>query len=320
MDLIYTNEKREDEGVLLDYFFDLAFGEDENNFELKVDRNHHCCNAGYLVYIEGTEYGGIIDTIRVNTEREEVMYEGRTWQGILENKILCPDVGEDYLVVAGEANVVLEELIQRLDLKDMFTVSKEASGFDISYQFPRYIDGYSGIRKMLKSSKCKLKSTFKEGIVELSAVPLIDYSKNEQFDSDLVALDIEKKYNPINHIICLGGGDLKDRQVIHLYADTEGNISHTQTITGINERVATYDYPNAESLEELEKGGIEKLQEAYAEGNVSMDFDAEDTVYDIDDIVGSKDIITGVEVTASITKKIVTINKGIININYKVGE
>ncbi len=165
----------------------------------------------------------------------------------------------------------------------------------------------------------KLIFTYKDGKVELSALPLIDYSIDEQFDSDQVSLKIDKSFNSTNHLICLGKGELAQRQVIHLYADAEGNISTVQTITGINEIVDVYDYSSAESLDELEAGGIERLQEAQ-KCSVSMDFDAESTVYDIGDIVGSKDIITGIEVTASITGKTITINKGKITIQYKVGE
>ena len=61
-------------------------------------------------------------------------------------------------------------------------------------------------------------------------------------------------------------------------------------------------------------------QERLVEGAVDVDFDAEETVYDIDDVVGSVENVTGIEVTASITKKIVTIKQGTIKIKYEVGE
>ena len=47
-----------------------------------------------------------------------------------------------------------------------------------------------------------------------------------------------------------GKGDLEERQVIHLYADSRGNISHTQSLTGIQEVVRVYDYSSAESFED----------------------------------------------------------------------
>lgn len=320
MDLIYANEKAEDIGVLPDYTFDLAFGKNENNFELTMDRNNHCCKAGYFIYIEGTEYGGVIDSIQVNTDKEKVIYRGRTWHGILSKKILCPDDSQDYLTVTGEANVVIGLLLERIGLSDLFEASSEDSEVNVNYKFARYIDAYTGFRKMLVNSGCKLIFTYKRGRVVLSTLPFVDYSKDKQFDSDQIALDIQKNYNKVNHLICLGSGELKDRQIIHLYADKEGNISKTQTITGINEQTEIFDYANAESLEELEQFGIDRMKECITEGSVGVDFDAEETVYDIDDIVGSVENTTGIEVIASITKKIVTINQGIIKIQYEVGE
>ena len=41
--------------------------------------------------------------------------------------------------------------------------------------------------------------------------------------------------------------------------------------------------------------------------------------FDIGDIVGSTDITTGVSVSATVTQKIVKINNGFINIEYKTG-
>lgn len=321
MDLIYTNTNFEDVGVLKDYVFDLAFGADENDFEITISSEAHCCEPNCLLYIEGTEYGGIIDGMRIVTKDKELVYFGRTWHGILESKILQPDSNSDYLIVSGEANEVIGSLLERIGLSEKFTASEENSGLVIKdYKFDRYIDAYSGIIKMLESVSGKLKFTFRDGKVLVAAFPVIDYSQDEQFDNDLVEMDIEKKVNSINHLICLGKGELAERQVIHLFADEKGNISENQTFFGFDERVATYDYSNVESLEELKKGGTEKLIEYITEGKVEMNFASEETIYDIGDIVGAKEIITDTFVKEKITKKIVTIKKGQTNIEYKVGE
>lgn len=321
MDLIYTKTNRDDVGVLKDYTFDLAFGSDENDFELTLDVNNHCCEASCLVYIEGTEYGGIIDKIGVVTKDDKLTYKGRTWHGILVSKIIAPNAGAAYLTVSGEANEVIGSLIERIGLSDLFVASEEDSGLTISnYSFDRYVDAYTGFTKMLATVSGKLKFTFKNGKVILSALPIVDYSQDEQFDNDQVEMDIEKTYNTINHLICLGKGELQDRQVVHLYVDAKGNISETQTFTGIQEIESVYDYSNVESLDELKKGGKEKLKELAASDKVNTDFPSEKTIYDIGDIVGSKENITGIEATAKISKKIVTINQGVVNIQYKVGE
>ena len=320
MDLIYTNENRVDLGILFDYSLDLAFGSSENDFELKTSTSNHILREGYFLYIEGTEYGGIVDNIKVNTASKELIYAGRTYHGILESKVIEPDAGQNYLKVSGEANAVLGTLIQRLALTDLFKASTDISDFTISnYQFNRYVAGYTGIKQMLNSVGAKLHMTFEDGFVVLSALPIIDYSKDDEFDTDQIKFDIEKYYNPTNHLICLGKGELAERQIIHLYADTEGNISKTQTQFGLNERTEVYDYSSVESIEELESSGIEKFKELQNDGKVEMQLDAAQE-YDIDDIVGAREFVTGITMSKPIVKKIVTINKGIVRIENKVGE
>ena len=320
MDLIYTNKALEDVGVLKDYTFDLAFGSDENDFEVTIESNNHCCESKCLLYIEGTEYGGMIDGMQIVTKDKKLVYFGRTWHGILESKILQPDSGKDYLTVSGEVNAVIRSLIDRIGLSDLFTVSNEDSLLKVNnYKMSRYIGAYSGIKKMLDSVSGKLHFNFRDGKVVVSAFPIVDYSQDEQFDNDQIEMEVKKTENPVNHLICLGKGELSERQVIHLYTDADGNISEDQTFTGLKENAEVYDYSNAESLEDLKEKGIEKLK-SYASGNVKMNFDAESTVYDIGDIVGAKEIITGSFVKERIIKKIVTIKKGQTNIEYKVGE
>lgn len=321
MDLIYTNRNREDVGVLKDYTFDLAFGSDENDFELTLDISNHCCESGCLVYIEGTEYGGIIDTLNITTKDDKLVYKGRTWHGILASKVITPDSGKAYLTISGEANSVIEDLLERIGLTELFEASEESSGVTISrYSFDRYTDAYSGITKMLANASAKLKLEFKTDKVVISAHPIVDYSRDEQFDNDQVEMNIEKADNTVNHLICLGKGELTERQVIHLYVDGNGSISETQSFTGLQEVTGVYDYPNAESLDELKKGGIERLKESANKDKVEMDFAAEEVIYDIGDIIGAKELITGIFATEKIIKKIVTITQGLVNIQYKVGE
>ena len=342
MDLIYMNSQKEDVGILQDYSFDLAFGADENDFECKIPRNNHCCEGGYFLYIEGTEYGGIIDDIAVDTEAEEVTYHGRTWHGFLDSKCIVPllegeqstadvtlkltDSGgesyvDKYLIISGEANKVLAWLINRLDLGSLFSVSEDDSGINITeYRFDRYVMAYDGIAKMLAVSGAKLKLNYHEGIVAMNAEAIVDYSQDEQFDSDLISLKIRNYYSPVNHLICLGQGELSEREVIHLYTDESGNISKNQTITGIKEVVETYDYSMASTAEELELNGIKKLKELWNQDSIETDFDSNSNSFDIGDVVGAVDQITGMQGTATISKKIVTINGYETLITYKVGE
>ena len=321
MDLIYTNPDREDLGVLQNYDMDLAFGADENNFECVIRSDAHCCTAGSLLYIEGTEYGGIIDSIQSKSDTQEVIYSGRTWHGILNSKVIEPDSGAAYLKLTGEANAVIGSLIARMGVSGLFEASSEASGMNIkSYQMNRYIKGFDGIGKMLDSVGARLQVAFKGNKVILSAVKKYDFAQDEEFDSDQVDLDIKRRFKTVNHLICLGSGELESRMVIHLYADKDGNISQTQTQFGMDEFTDVYDYSSVESYEELLSSGKEKLQSLWEPAELSVDFDDTSDKYAVGDIVGAYDNITGISVSAAITKKIVTIKNGQITISYKVGE
>ena len=106
MDLIYMDEKMKDVGVFQGYSLDMAYGKDENDFVLEMPLDAPRCKAGYYIYIDGTEYGGIIDTIGVDTSSSKLVYRGRTWMGILNSKSL-EDLAGDGLI-AGEFEYVLD--------------------------------------------------------------------------------------------------------------------------------------------------------------------------------------------------------------------
>ena len=271
MDLIYTNANKEDQGVLFDYEFDLAFGADENNFECTIQAEKHCMEAGSFLYIEGTEYGGIVDSIKVDTEHKTVTYIGRTWHGILEGYVIEPESGYDYHVVKGEGNAVLAGLIEYLGLSDIFTASAEESGIDIAEYSFRYVDAYSGICKMLAEFSGKLKLKHDVDKVILYTVPLNDYSQDEEFDSSQVDFNVKKNFRPTNHLVCLGSGNLKERHVIHLFTDENGGIQPYKTkdipiedadyildkskklLFGLDEVSEILNYPNAQTKENFVK-------------------------------------------------------------------
>jgi hypothetical protein len=320
MDLIYMNDRREDVGLLTDYKFDLAFGRDENDFEVTIPAAEHCCAAGYFLYIPGTEYGGIVDTVYVNTAEGDIIYSGRTWHGLLESKVIQPPAGADYLTLTGDANDVLGRLIVLLGLGELFEAEESDSGLHVSsYRMNRYIKGYEGIRKMLASVGGKLRVTFVDGKVRLAAAPRSIPVDADDLDSDGVEIEATKHYNPTNHLVCLGRGELKDREVLHLYVDAAGNVGAVQHFFGLAERMDTYDNPNAESMEDLEAGGMERLKELAQTDEVKVSVSEDDDAYDVQDVISAKDHTTGLTVQAEVTKKIVTIDSGDVTVSYELG-
>ena len=320
MDLIYTNGKRVDQGVLSAYAFDLSFGKDENDFELTLGAEEPVLEFGAFSYIEGTEYGGIVDSRKTSTNGETIIYKGRTWHGIMNNKIVQPDTGKDYLVVSGDANEILAMLIDRLGLVGLFVVDDAASGITISkYQFNRYCKGYDGIKAMLAANGAKLKILWENCAVHLSAEPIVDYT-DSPVDGDLATLTVEQHRQSVNHLICLGRGELAAREVIHLYVDQFGRIGNVQYYTGLEEVADTYENSNAESSAELLSEGTKRLQELRDIDKAEISVNENETLfYDIGDIVGAKEIKSGVSVAATVVQKIVRINNGAVSTEYKTG-
>ena len=456
MDLIYTDARHIDQGVLSAYTLDLSFGEDqnENDFELTVGNNDAVLEDGAVIYFEGTEYGGIVDGLKTNSESETRTYIGRTWHGLLNNKVIQPDPGESHLVVSGDANDVLSALIprfgfatvgeathgknlaksavvdnvsgaylkclyvdidgllpdteymlsfvgapghsfyanehlfhwaevvsngQRQSIKlktksdyvksadtyvdgvgwiiaknngdnavvpafsdvqfeegsiateyepyrtiytstGLFAASDKLSGIVIKkHQFNRYCMGYDGIRTMLADHGAKLKIRWEDGTVILCAERIVD-DADAALDNDVAQLIVERHGNKVNHLICLGQGELVDRDVVHLYVDQFGRIGDVQYYTGLQEVAAVYDYNSAQSIDDLRNNGIKHLKELRGNDKVDVSVnDSSEIVYDIGDVITAHDVNSGNSGSAIVTQKIVKIQNGTVSINYKTG-
>lgn len=318
MDLIYTDGKRIDKGVLTAYAFDLSFGASENDFEMTLGANEPALSDGSFAYIEDTEYGGVVDGIKASTNSNTVTYKGRTWHGLLNSKVIEPDAGEPHLIVSGDANEILAMLVDRMGLAELFVAAEELSGVNISgYKFHRYCKGYDGIRDMLGDNGAKLKLEWVNRTVRLSAVPVVDYTDSPA-DSDTASLNVEKYSLKVNHLICLGKGELTEREVIHLYIDHFGNVGDTQYYFGLDEITETYENTNSEDLRQDGTAYLKTLQNKdKAEFSLK---DANAIPFDIGDIVGTSEIRTGITVTAVVTQKIIKIKNGVISTEYKTGE
>lgn len=149
--VIYTDSSGLPQGELHKYSIDLDIGKD-NDFQIGMNLKNHCMSHGSIWYVENTEYGGIVDDVKIDTKKNKVYYSGRAFRGILEKKIIEPESGQDYYIVSGDANRILEQLIEKVGLSDLFIVPADDAGIKISSnQFERYTDMYAGIKKMLSN-------------------------------------------------------------------------------------------------------------------------------------------------------------------------
>ncbi len=306
-DLIITDSARKPIASLDDYELDLAYGSDENDFKLTCLPQPA---AGSLIMMDGTEYGGMV-TVR-NTDGS---VEGPTWHGMLSRRILQPDAGKDYLTVSGNAATILNTLFKRIGLDSLFTA--DASTVTIGgWQFDRYTDAYTGVTKMLTANNAKLRLTWLDGHVHAIAKPVDHYG--DTIDSDLLVFQASLDSQPVNHLIGLGQGDLHERVVVHWYADSNGKVSQSKTLTGLAEYTAIYDYSNAQA-DELNEKTKEKLEELQTQGGVSVTLNDRSLSMDVGDTVTGRDNRLRITITVPISKKIVKVNNGIMSVDYECG-
>lgn len=319
VDLIITDSNHVDARSAADFTLDCAWGKEENDFELVVS-GASTIDAGAYIYVDGSECGGVVDAMedQLTAGVSTLTYSGRTWHGMLADKILEPDKGKDYLTVSGTASSVIGSLISRVGLDAVFdAVDAPTAGAQTikSYQFDRYVDAYSGLRKMCAASGLKLRLACASGKVRVWAEPVAHYG--DSIDSDLIDFDASRTWRKPNHMIGLGKGELRNRIVSHWYADAKGNVSQTQSLRGVDEITQVYDYSNAETAE-LNQKTCEKLQDLQSEGEVKVTVHEDSgIVFDVGDTVTARDNLTGITVNATISKKIVKVSGGVMSVDYE---
>ena len=299
--------------------YDFEIGDEENSFLVTCPRAEWESVANdSRVYIPGTEYGGLFKRLESDTKNNSVAVGGLTWRGMLQRKIISPPSGQDYATDSGELNQILGSRVSAA-FPGLFVGSSESTGITVSYQYNRYVTLYDGLKALLKSVGYKMQIEYDQiqRKVVVSAVPIVDYSNEIEYSSDMSAdysMTIDR--TGINHLVCLGSGELKNRTVVHLYVDGNGVISQTQTFYGENEIAEVYDYAGA-SRDDLIQSGIDQLKNEINLNEFSINLESEREVA-VGDIVGARDYITGYTVTAPITTKLIKFEDGLIKIEYKL--
>ena len=227
-DLTYTDARWRDAGVVVAYELAMEHGPaTRNSFALACPLSSRpAIEPRSLVYMEGTEFGGIVDEIGVEAKRprrKRAVYRGRTWHGLLAGKIVCPDAGRTHYRIRGEANAALLALVHRVGLGDLFTASSANSGITLDHQV-RFADAYTAALGALRASGAKLAVSWDGDRAVLSAAPAKDWSAADELDTDRLGFDMAKCYRPVNHLVCVGEGELTDRAEVHFFADAEGNV------------------------------------------------------------------------------------------------
>ena len=316
MDIILADGGVVEQGVIYtDYSLDFDTT-DTMDYKLTATRAIYdkLSTATYL-YMPGTEYGGIIDSITHNTSDDSIIASGRSFRGLLNSKIITPDSGQDYKVVSGNLAEILDSILTENNLDYLYMIDPALTWVTLNnYQIARYcsvlyllnaLEGKTGLSLYLAwSAKYhKVIITYRQ--------PIDWTSKSLYVQADITTTKTSHK---VNHLICLGSGELKDRMRIDLYVDTQGDISTIQSIVGADEYTQVYDYPNAKDVDDLTASGTEKLKELIAD--TPLEVEVKDGAYAVGDIVGGYDDLMQIKTKATISNVVVNVENGVISYTF----
>lgn len=315
-ELILLDSRLHEIGVITSNVdFEVGNSEALNNFELQT---YETAAKGF--YIAGTEYGGLFEYEHGSTESDRITYKGWTWRGLLTQSIITPPSGSDYRVVSGDANTIIASLLSSV-LGGFFTVPSTPSGCTVSnYQFALYINTLDGLMDMLAAYDYRLsihaeKTESGEPIVVYAeAVPVETLQGTYNTDSP-VEMDYTDDNMGINHLVCMGSGELQARMRVDLYINAQGKVSQTKYYTGFAERTAYYDFSSAESRDDLIKYGTQRLIELASSTNIGIHARDSSTLEIGDKVTATR---LGATVTAPIVRKILKIERGKMTQEYKV--
>jgi hypothetical protein len=296
----------------------------QNDFELKIPKeNAKKCGLelGGWVLSHNTEYCGLLESLETTTDSDMMTWQGSTIRGLLDKDIVVPLSGANYRIAKGEANAQLRVILaENGACGTLFTVPNYQSGATVDYQFHRYTSKLKGFTNMLLDGSAAgglnyrmriyaaLAEDYNPFIISIEAVPIVDYSQEIEYSEDhKIAVKLTRAAG-INHLICLGQGDLAARMVKHLYINRKGDIvsvkpSASDGYFGPAERIEVYDNSGAESEDDLIKGGTERLKEIMPSDTVDL-FTTEGFEIEIGDIIGGRDYDTGLAVSKPVTGKI----------------
>ena len=321
-----TNPEGRQIKELSDCSLDMELNGIYRDFEITVSAEGYDSRMDYgcRIFAADTEYGGILGNISSDTADNTITWQGYTWRGMLANKVIVPPDGENYYTVSGELNAILRDLVEQR-FSGVFIVPETDTGVSIeNWKFDRFCTLLDGIVKMLKSVGYRIDIRYNEGDpngtgwVEVQAIPIIDYTSEIELSQDSrLNFRASDKRNGVNHLIIGGKGEMEERNIIHLYVQEDGSIGKTQYYTDIDEIAYFYENTSTDNAD-VENAGIDKLKELMDCKTFDMDIEALGIDVAIGDIVGGRDHITGMSMSAPVENIVITIKDGQVSKEYKL--
>lgn len=241
MELTYTDHNKIDQGVIQDFEFDLAYGDDENDFEIATSEN--VLQQGYYWYVPDTEYGGIVDEIEATTDNQTVKYRGRSFQGILEsfNAIDIKSfngltIDNNSIIIDSDPGTVLTNIVDQLSLP--FNVNVDSDQI-VSVTLDRNQGLYTFLRRAFEPSGLKI--VFQDDFT-IAITGAIDYANDNNYDTSQYTVKVKSSNQRPNHLIGINTKDDDNTIVKHIYFDENGMIQPYYKLDSMHGFEPLHDY------------------------------------------------------------------------------
>lgn len=276
-----------------------------------------------VLWLTDTDKFNAIFSLRLRGYKPRPLKRVYIKKPMLNYKVVEPPANASHLILSGELNQILKELIEDR-FGGLFVVSGENSGVQVSqWEVNRYVTLLDAIMSLLSAYKSRLQIRYIEpenldyGYILTKAVPITDYSDEEEYSKEGNArVTVRDRRSGINHLVCAGEGQNEERAVIHLYVQKDGSIGQVQYYKELEERAAVYNFSSADE-ERLIEDGTKRLQEL--QNQKSCEIEIEDNLeLELGDIISGYDPVTDTQVKRPIIRKILKKQNEKVTIEYKI--
>ncbi len=299
--LIYADPYGREVDTVPKFSGDFVVGTKRNNFSLDIPKGLGVAEDWFLM-LDGTEFGGVVDGLEIDTGRNFVTASGRTWQGMWQGTVVKPDAGQTHLVLSGDLNDVIALLLERQGLGDRMAAPEKPCGISVAGYRVRYRYGYDTLLGVCASVGAKPMFRYDGRLRKclVYAQARGDYA-DDGVDGDSIRLKLRRQ-RLTNHWLGLGKGEGTSRITVNLYADEAGNASPEQRLFGVRHIMEMYDSPSAEADDLME--AVEKRRRETQQKMLTCSMaDATSGDYDIGDIVGGRSTELGISVVTEVAQK-----------------
>lgn len=323
MDIYLTDSSRHTLGILpVSASIDIDIGVDDD-YGITIpleDYDKNIVVTGGYWFVPGTEYGGMLCNPLINTASKTVTFSGDTFRGMLKRKVADPGT-ENYLGVSGTSAAVLTALVnQNNQFGSLFTFSGSGNVTSTNARWEPVLEviyricDWQNYRLDVKANE----SSNGTLSVNLELVQVVDQEDIEYSQDQGFNFKIQNVTDRFNYVVALGSGELKDRMVAKYSVDKRNRLTEVTSIpAGVNNRIYVYDWPNAESKTRLSRMCQKKMREVNKKSEYSMTI-PEDFDFDIGENVRGRDYVTGTQVNAYVSRKVVKISNGVVSTSYSL--